>query len=415
MNLNIALNTIIYIMVFLFPGILFRRAFFSGKFNKHFDSGNSFERILWNLLFSLICIFFFTIFINIVNYYSANSLNHLLILSSQDILDNFVLVYENKFPKILKDTKSLSEIFYILASLYAFSGILGYFLQRIIFIFGLEKRYSIFKFQNSWDYLTISNKQNNVNHKLGDIFYTKVDIKTKSGDLFTGKLHDIILDKESKIDAYALQETYKFVTLNKENDSIKINQIRSEIEAGTNPFLVEHLETSTEYIYKKRIKGNIFSVFNEQIENVSITYIKISHLNERFQKYVGYFVSTIILLTVVFSISYAIWDYHIIDFKTVYKRIGFCIMLPINLIFIVLFLIEIFSHKKKEKKEYFIDIKNAFLILLYSCLPYLYIFDYVKFYILILIMILGLILLGIFLSKTEVSETKNNTPENNIS
>ncbi len=155
MNINITFNTIIYIMVFLFPGILFRRAFFSGKFNKHFDSGNSFERILWSVLFSIICTFLFSLFINLVNYYSENSLNYLLKLKTQDILNNFVLVYENKFPSILKNTKSLSEVFYILASLYIFSTLLGYFLHKIIFIFGFEKKFSIFKFQNSWDYLTI--------------------------------------------------------------------------------------------------------------------------------------------------------------------------------------------------------------------------------------------------------------------
>ena len=370
MNINIAFNTIIYIMVFLFPGILFRRAFFSGKFNKHFDSGNSFERILWNVLFSIICTYIFSLFINLVNYYSENSLNYLLKVTTQDILNNFVLVYENKFPSILKNTKSLSEVFYILASLYIFSTLLGYFLHKIIFIFGFEKRFSIFKFQNSWDYLTISNRQNNINHKLGDIYYTMVDIKTKENNLFTGKLHDIVFDKDGKIESFTLQETYKFVTLNKSTEINKINEIKLEIE-NKNPFYIEHIETNNEYIYKKRIKGNIFTIFNQEVENISITYIKISHLYERFQKYLKLFVSTILLLTVIFSISYAIWDYHIISFKTIYKRIGFCIMLPINMIFLILFFVEVFSFGEKDKRLYWIELKDAFLILLFSLIPHL--------------------------------------------
>lgn len=413
MNINIAFNTIIYIMVFLFPGILFRRAFFSGKFNKHFDSGNSFERILWNVLFSIICTYIFSLFINLVNYYSENSLNYLLKLKTQDILNNFVLVYENKFPSILKNTKSLSEVFYILASLYIFSTLLGYFLHKIIFIFGFEKRFSIFKFQNSWDYLTISNRQNNINHKLGDIYYTMVDIKTKENNLFTGKLHDIVFDKDGKIESFTLQETYKFVTLNKSTEINKINEIKLEIE-NKNPFYIEHIETNNEYIYKKRIKGNIFTIFNQEVENISITYIKISHLYERFQKYLKLFVSTILLLTVIFSISYAIWDYHIISFKTIYKRIGFCIMLPINMIFLILFFVEVFSFGEKDKRLYWIELKDAFLILLFSLIPHLYIFNYIKFYKLIILLFVTIILLSFLLSKKEKGNNQNETDEISI-
>ncbi len=164
---------------------------------------------------------------------------------------------------------------------------------------------------------------------------------------------------------------------------------------------------------KKRIKGNIFTIFNQEVENISITYIKISHLYERFQKYLKLFVSTILLLTVIFSISYAIWDYHIISFKTIYKRIGFCIMLPVNMIFLILFFVEVFSFGEKDKRLYWIELKDAFLILLFSLIPHLYIFDCIKFYKLIILIFITLIFLSFLLSKKETENNQNEAEEIN--
>lgn len=404
MNINIAFNTIIYIMVFLFPGILFRRAFFSGKFNKHFDSGNNIERLLWNILFSFICLSLFCYIVTLFDSFTENKLTKIFSIDSQDVLNNFVLVYENKFPVILNNSESLSNVFYGLASLYCFSTIIGFFVHQIIFIFGFEKRFSIFKFQNNWDYLTNSNRQNNVNHKLGDIHYTKVDIKTNENELFTGKLHEIIFDKDGKIEAVTIQEAYKFYRLNQADESEKISEIKNLISPD-NAHLLEHFETSSEYIYKKRIKGNVFTVFNERIQNISITYIKISHFFEKFQKFLKYTVSTLILLMTLFSISYAIWDFHIIDFSTFYKRIGFCIITPLSFCFLILFTINIFDFKKlkNDSKKFWSDLKDSFIFFFYFLLPYLYIFDYIKFYKLILTLIIGLIVLGLLVSNKKQS------------
>lgn len=399
MNINIAFNTIIYIMVFLFPGILFRRAFFSGKFNKHFDSGNNIERLLWNILFSIICLSLFCGFVTFIDSFTDNKLTKIFSIDSQEILNNFVLVYENKFPLILNNSESLSDVFYALASIYCFSAIIGFYIHKVIFIFGFEKRFSIFKFQNNWDYLTNSNRQNNINHKLGDIHYTKVDIKTNDNELFTGKLHEIIFDKDGKIEAVAIQEAYKFYRLSKDTENEKIVEIKHSISTD-NAHILEHFETSSEYIYRKRIKGNIFTVFNEKIQNISITYIKISHFFEKFQKFLKYIVSTLIMLMTLFSISYAIWDFHIINFSTIYKRIGFCIITPLSFCFLILFAIHLFAIEKfkKENTRFWLDLKNSFIIFLYFLLPYLYIFNYIQFYTLILALIAGLILLGLFLS-----------------
>src|SRR5690606_39150016 len=121
---------------------------------------------------------------------------------------------------------TIIEAIKLLFSIYFFSILFGYFLNRIIFYLGLEKRFSILKFQNNWQYLTNSNKQNNSKHSIGDIYYTKVDVKTADKDLFTGKLHVILYDKDSKIEAITIQDAYKFYRLKVNEDQEKIKAIK---------------------------------------------------------------------------------------------------------------------------------------------------------------------------------------------
>lgn len=58
MDINIALSTIVYISIFLFPGILFRKFLFIGVDNKQFYTGHLFERIFCvNKVFKQVSVF----------------------------------------------------------------------------------------------------------------------------------------------------------------------------------------------------------------------------------------------------------------------------------------------------------------------------------------------------------------------
>jgi len=179
-------------MVFLLPGVLFRRSFFSGKFNNQFHSGNSIERIFWNILlsfFSLSTFFYLLEFINTSNFIPIKIEVGFV---RDDIIEMFSNLYENKIPLRLKKAEFLFSCFGVISSIYVYSIIFGFFLNKLIFTWGLHKSFSFLRFQNNWDYLTTSNKRNNENHTLGDIYSTKVDIKTKDGTLFTGKLYETL-------------------------------------------------------------------------------------------------------------------------------------------------------------------------------------------------------------------------------
>ena len=54
MEFNIALNTIVYLVVFIFPGIIFRKFYYIREYSKEFDKGNLFERSVFTVLTSVI-------------------------------------------------------------------------------------------------------------------------------------------------------------------------------------------------------------------------------------------------------------------------------------------------------------------------------------------------------------------------
>ena len=384
-------------MVFLFPGILCRRAFFSGDFNKHFESGNTFERLLWNMLVSIIMLITFCLSIHFYNLCFTSKIE--FDLKTEQITDTFICIYENKLPTIFTSEIKIIQTIKLLISVYLFSVLLGYSINRIIFYLGLEKRFSILQFQNNWQYLTNSNKQNNLSHSAGDIYYTKVDVKTKTDELFTGKLHNLSFDKEGKIEAITIQDAYKFYRLKFKDDTDKIEEIKKSVNEN-DPHLLIHSETSTSFVFRKRIKGDLFTIFNNEIENISITYIKISNFYRKFQKVLKIFLSILILLITILSISYAIWDFQIISFSSYSRRLMFCIISPIVVIFALLLLTSLTNRIqfRDNKKKYFNQVKDSILILILFSLPYLYVFSILKGWLVILFLFLYLIILGKFLS-----------------
>jgi membrane protein len=369
-------------MVFLFPGILFRRTFFSGKFSKHYDSGNIVDRVLWNIFFSIICILLFIL----VNIFTNNILISSLGISlrQNEVINTFEELYKNEFPKLLRDSKSVNDFIWILLSLYIFSTLLGLGLHKLIFIFDLDKHIPLLKFQSKWDYLLVSNKESNKEHRLGDVFFTQADLKLLDNQLYTGRLHDIVLNKENHIESIILSETYKFYKIEKKaiNDK-KLKEIKEEIK-NRKSLKYFYYENQNEYCYKKRIKGDLFTIPNSKVENISITYVKMSTLRDKWSKNIIKFRTLLLLLVIFFSIAYGIWDFGFINFQTVYKRIAFCIMLTFNTISLMLLIINLLS--KHEKKWENVNISIVALVL--GSIPYLYIFWIVPFYYLLPIFIL---------------------------
>ncbi len=242
--------------------------------------------------------------------------------------------------------------------------------------------------------------------------YTKVDIKTSNQELFTGKLHEISYDKEGKIDAITIQEAYKFYKCNVNEELKKIEYIK-EITNDNDPYIIIHIDNYNDFVYRKRIKGNLFTIFNNDIENMSITYIKISDFYEKFQKILKKVFSVIFLIIVIISISYAIWDFQIIQFKNQVRRIIFCFIFPFVFGLSAVSINAILNVKlfKANITKYLNDVKDIVTILIIFLIPYLYIFNVLKTSYCIVIFACYFFLCGALISKKEEKTEINEISE----
>lgn len=413
MIVNIALNTIIYIMVFLFPGIIFRRTFFSGKFRNNFDSGSNFERLLWSILVSVACISVFCFFAISIDGLTHDYLSGLVHITERDILCVFEEIYSNQYPETFRTKESLFNVFFVFFFLYTFSGFLGWLIKQIVFVFKLEKSVSFLKFENQWDYLAVSNKVNNPLHKFGDRTITEVDVKTEE-DLFTGKFHQFLLDKDGKVESIVLKETYKFVTLDRKVDRVKISEMEAKLNENTG-YILSHSNTGSTCVYKKQIRGQLFSIEMKQVKNISMSYITVSNIMDRIQVISNTLLTIILGLSGLFAIAYSIWDFGFISFESTGRRIVFCIFSFITMIPLCLFIYSIFDlifGKKENRKDAVDIIRDALLIGVYFSIPFLYSFSIIKGGIIIITMIGAIPILGMLLSKSKNQDDNLNNESN---
>ncbi|MGG5503230.1 hypothetical protein ACPDHQ_07340 [Myroides odoratimimus] len=376
MNLNIAFNTIIYIMVFLFPGIIYRKFFFRGKFKNQFEHGNVLERFLWNILTSVLCIFSFGILI----YYFTDIYEYKLFktLEYKDIYNLFNDLSKNTFPKKLEDIDGLKLFVQVFAFLYLYSALLGYLSFFLVTRFKLDRRFSFFRFNNHWEYFANVNSSNFKKLKLFKSYATYVDIliSNKEGkDLYRGRLHEIIYDKDNKIEHIALKDALKFNQIKIDKDTITVEDVEGGIEVK-GQFISEyniHIRRPNKIIYKKFIDGHIFVIPNNNIDNLNFTYVEIS---DGFKlKAIG----NILLITIIiigfsgilFLIANLFFNIIFPEYlNSFFKRFVFTVASIYALVILIDLHSTNFKNINKEKNTYY----NIYLILLIST-SFLWLFE----------------------------------------
>jgi len=174
---ELALNTIIIIVLILFPGLVVRRFYFSGDFSKQFVKGEWSERLVtsvfWGLFSQLISLLLFS-------YTSWAKFN-----DSNDIINN---IFQDGVPNtLITDSNSILFLLgYIVFSL-IFSGILGYLAHKLVRIFNLDIKNKAFRFSNNWHYYfkgEILKTEDYSKYKDLKILFTWIDIviDTKNGN-----------------------------------------------------------------------------------------------------------------------------------------------------------------------------------------------------------------------------------------
>lgn len=274
-------------MVFLFPGIISRKSFFSGGFKNRYENGSVIDKFVWNILVSVISLFLFSLLYNlfvfaynfIENQYSVFdfSLNKIK-MDYQDLYNIFEALSKNEMPVELKDYTFFINSFGHLLLLYGFCFFLGKWGHEKVKRYKLERKLSFLQFSNHWEYLSVPNSYNFPNIMPQNEYITWVDVligEKEKSELFRGRLEKIVYDKENKIEHIFLNETIQFKTIifdspdgydSHDEKSILVNNKIIEVNSI-------HNIDKTKVIFKKIIEGDIFVIPTNNIKNLNFTFI----------------------------------------------------------------------------------------------------------------------------------------------
>ena len=173
---ELALNTIILIVLILFPGLIVRRFYFIGNFSKQFFKGEWSERlvtsIFWGLFTQLISLLLFS--------YTSWAIKN----DSNEVIET---IFKGQLPnELITDSNSIIFLLdYIIFSL-ILSAVFGYLAHKVVRMLEFDIRNSAFRYSNNWHYYfkgEILKTEDFSKYKNLKILFTWVDvvIDTKDG------------------------------------------------------------------------------------------------------------------------------------------------------------------------------------------------------------------------------------------
>ncbi|MCQ9634417.1 hypothetical protein MP477_05560 [Chryseobacterium sp. WG23] len=389
MEFNIALNTIVYLMIFLFPGIIFRKFLFIREYSKEFDKGNLFERFIWTILTSIIILLAtFSIFLFLKNILNLDLLPS---ISYKTIWDTFNDLSNNKLPDpdkkfSIKDKDVYKHFFLLMISIYILSIILGiitYLVTRTTFV----KSIGVLKYLNYWQDL-VKGTYNSNNDDTLTYAYTTADVLTEQNDttkLYSGRVINYYLDLQTnQLQTIVLSDAKRYKKL--DNGGFEI----------------------------KSIPGHNFIIEKERILNINFTYIYESKDENKVYKWIYRIVNTIFILLFIGVISTMFFsDIYIYTStflrKTVFVICGVLLILILN------------KNVKKVLSGQWSTLKTTNIYFFISfLLPYIWLFNFLKWYWVLSLEFVFLILMSFLLpdnqtdAETSIS-VENNEPQNSES
>lgn len=383
-------------MVFLFPGIIFRKFYFSGKFSKQFGQGNLLERFLWTLFCSIISLTLCSLLFYLINEKLEIEFFHNIDFAVVSKI--FECLSTNKYPTAFTNQSQLFEIGLLLISTYCFSAISGFFCLRIVRLLTIDTKFSTLKFSNDWFYLTQAVKSNGVSRKFGDEYYTSIDIliiQKDKEELYTGVYKEFIFDKDHKVEHIVLSKAAKFITIEKklENqnkiDSI-MNILRSESGGGQSTFLI-HKQYDDKIVFKKNIVGHLLILPTNNASNINITYVKVSN---RVMTWKIQFLRILLLISNLLIFSLTVIPFLKIN-NQYYDSVGEKIVFVLTTICVIVGLYTIIKKALLDNDKFLQDIA----LLLFVSIPYLWVYEILPGYVTIIVWIFVAVIVGRYLDK----------------
>lgn len=357
-------------MVFLFPGVLFRKFYFTGQFGNQFEQGNLLERFLWSLFLSFVCLSSVSLLFFLIGY--LWDLHPLDDINFEKISSIFQSLSKNEFPSSFSNKSEFTSFLILIFIIYFISASLGYIVHNIVRTLSFD-RFSIFKFKNNWHYLSQAYKENGVNRKVGDVYTTFVDVLVKNNtkdELYRGLLNNFILDKDDKLENIVLSNAYKFISIEKSEDS-KIKEIDMSIVKNENIFSV-HKDYLNRIVYKKSIDGNLLVLSNENIININFTYVKTSNKIKYWKTRFFGILTILYLLSIVALVIMPFLQIKISYFISFWSKLVFSITTLLIFTILLNLIGDLLKIRLSDGKTNF---KDSIYIIIFFSTPYFWIFD----------------------------------------
>lgn len=143
---EVAVSSILLIVIVLFPGLIFRRFYYWSKFTKQFVKGEWSERIVtsifWGIISQVITLLLISYILSILQ----------IKLLEKDIIEK---IRDFSFANMdIEEARSLLFFIlgYILFSIIV-AGLLGLFLYKFVRWFGIDIKIEAFRYSNQWHYI----------------------------------------------------------------------------------------------------------------------------------------------------------------------------------------------------------------------------------------------------------------------
>ncbi len=224
--MNIALSTLL-IFLFLLPGLIFRKLYYSGTFSKQYFKQNFFELFISSFVPAIIFQFTWFTVVEFFDYYI--DLMVLVKIFDEDKISNAFTNFENyKF-----------QIFFYHLSLNIFAGLMGWLLKFLVRKTKADKRIKILRYRNSWHYLFSGEffdlpmaSFNLIDDDVNQIEFIYTDVLTSASDkliLYEGILVDYELSKDEGLNYLILKEYRRRFIDDNEKDNKEYYEIPGHI------------------------------------------------------------------------------------------------------------------------------------------------------------------------------------------
>jgi membrane protein len=289
MEFNLALNTVIYIMIFIVPGFLFRSFFYRNEFAKEFYFGNLFERFIWTLFFSVLMLIACYLLITLLTWLGIDPIPQISYETIKDIHNSIHQETDVNLPdKNTIETKGFSFLM-LCMFLYLTPIFLGLICHRIAVSFN-------YNFYNYW-YALLNGKKDTPPEGF-KYDHTLAYILTRENVLYQGE--------------------YKHHHLSKSDNDLETVILKE----------VRKKESGKAF---KAIPGHNFCVHKDDILNINLTYIYEEYKSQwkgvlaKTLKIIG--VLIYILLT--FAFIYVLYSNQLPSLNTFVKKLIFFITIVI--------------------------------------------------------------------------------------